>query len=230
MTGIQIIKFSLTIKSYVMTYYQFFQDRLQTQMTRLRYIGFYLVFLALLMFAISFIRENNFWWFHGSLFIGGWLTWTYGEYIVHRFWQHGKGVNKNLPSIKVHHHHHKHPNDIRITSKQRMLTGLVFLATAGLSLWLNNYFTLVSGIVFGGMYYTYMHVFLHQQWSKYLFPRLHRFHLYHHCKYPDHCHGISVIWWDLLFNTNPPEEKTIPERIRKFYYRTRSISPLKSAS
>ncbi|MCW3117201.1 MAG: fatty acid hydroxylase, partial [Chitinophagaceae bacterium] len=88
-----------------------------------------------------------------------------------------------------------------------------------LSVFLDNYFTLVDGFVTGFTCYSFMHIMLHMKWSGKLFPQLHEFHIHHHCKYPDKCFGITFTWWDHLFGTIPLKDAAITERIRAFYYK-----------
>ena len=62
-----------------------------------------------------------------------------------------------------------------------------------------------------------MHQFIHLKLAQKIFRKLVRYHIYHHCKYPNSCFGISVPWWDDLFNTVPPAPK-ITQRIIDFYF------------
>src|SRR4030095_5919480 len=150
----------------------------------------YAVFLFLLSPVIYFIikiENGNAIAFHGLLFSIGFITYTFIEYIAHRFWMHGKEEKHPGKSLERHLHHHRHPTELKITSamRNRLLLGCILLIA--LSCWLNNYFTLFAGFYSGFVYYCYMHVFLHKPWAKKVFPALQTSHIHHHCKYPNRC-------------------------------------------
>jgi len=150
-------------------------------------------------------------------FLPGLLSWTYLEYHLHRFWTHNKNANAT-EAFKRHVHHHKHPTEIKVTSAQRMILLSVSFLLFSLSVIWNNYFTILAAFVIGFSYSFFSHWILHQGWSVKIFPRLHRFHIHHHCKYPDRCFGFSTVFWDVIFKTTPPGDAIITERITRFYY------------
>jgi len=152
------------------------------------------------------------------LFFTGWFIWTFAEYVMHRFWNHDKNA-ENSPIVQKHNHHHTHPTEISISGKQRAMMLFISLALIGLSLCLNTYLMFIAGMWTGFFWFFLMHYFLHQKWSKKVFPRLVHYHVVHHCKEPDTCFGISVAWWDILFATTPKKNKEVSERILAFYYR-----------
>ncbi|HLF45591.1 MAG TPA: sterol desaturase family protein [Chitinophagaceae bacterium] len=213
-----------------MNFYQFQLNRYRNLIIQFKLVA---IFILLTLPAIAFlvwIRPDSNITFHLGLYFIGWLTWTFGEYMVHRFWQHGShGQNRHF-IITMHYHHHSHPHELKISNKTRMILCLSFLSMLSISILLNNFFSIITGLVFGFMFYACMHVILHKRWSASIFPRLHRYHIFHHCKYPNHCHGISVAWWDLLFRTTPPEDKIIAEKVKSFYYAENTLNNVKSAS
>jgi sterol desaturase/sphingolipid hydroxylase (fatty acid hydroxylase superfamily) len=144
--------------------------------------------------------------------------------MLHRFGHHQQGREKLNSSQQLHQHHHTHPTEIKVTLMQRILFFSISSASLWMSFRLNVYFSLASGFVIGITMFFFMHYILHQKWSIKIFPRLHRFHIYHHCKLPDSCHGITVPWWDILFKTIPKKNLTINEKILAFYYK-KSKSP-----
>jgi len=148
-----------------------------------------------------------------SLFLAGWFTWTFAEYILHRFWMHKPGK-----AGSYHHHHHTHPTEIKITAFHRFAMILIVMGVGVLALAVNIYFLFFDGFLFGFAAYSCMHWVLHQSWSRKLFPRLHRFHIYHHCKFPDSCYGVTLTWWDVIFGTKPPVGAKLTDRIVAFYY------------
>jgi sterol desaturase/sphingolipid hydroxylase (fatty acid hydroxylase superfamily) len=185
---------------------------------KLNILLFLVLLLSPLIFIAGAIRENYF-LFHLLLLLTGGLAWTGTEYYFHRFIMHNNDHLIGTAKVFNHTHHHTDPADIRVTTPHRivMITGsIVFIA---LSVRLNNYFTLFCGYFVGFTVFCLMHVVLHHSWSKRLFPQLHRFHIHHHCKHPDKCFGVTLTWWDHLFDTIPENEKKISNRILEFYYK-----------
>jgi len=166
----------------------------------------------------SFFATANVWAIGVELFVGGWLFWTFIEYIVHRFWMHDTPVQSAKAVADYHMVHHRQPTEMDITTLHRFLVWGLVAALLILSIYFTIYLMPLAGFVFGFTCYTNMHWVLHQSWSLKIFPRLHRFHLYHHCKYPNSCYGVTVLWWDLLFKTTPPNEPVLLKRVTDFYF------------
>jgi len=153
------------------------------------------------------------------LFGTGYLSWTFAEYFMHRFWMHTHFKNVNFKTYEMHMYHHKHPRDIKITSFQRALsiiTGVVLLIVA---IYLNNHFTLFVGFYVGFVIYTILHVILHHRWGKYILPRVQVAHIHHHGKFPDTGFSFSTILWDYMFGTMAPKGAIITEQMREFYFK-----------
>jgi hypothetical protein len=167
--------------------------------------------------ATAYFKKSSVIFFALNILIGL-LSWTYVEYHLHRFWTHNKNADPARHAYQRHLHHHKHPTEIKVTSWQRILlfSASIILIIAS-ALW-NSYFTIATGVIIGFSYSFCSHWILHQSWSAKIFPHLHRFHIHHHCKYPDRCFGFSTIFWDLIFQTGPPKDAVITERIIQFYY------------
>jgi hypothetical protein len=155
--------------------------------------------------------------FHVMLLAMGWLTWTFLEYMLHRFWQHKETEDHRHIMMNAHQNHHLHPTEIIITAWQRIYMLLMLTACGTLAVYLNNYFTYVTGLFIGMAGYMYLHQFLHTKQAGRVFKRLFRYHIYHHCKYPDTCFGISTTLWDELLGTVPPKTTTISPRVLAFY-------------
>ena len=174
-------------------------------------------FMALpVILSIVFLRHVCFIAFHSLLFMSGWCMWTFIEYILHRFWMLHKDSNSAM--AKTHHYHHTHPTEMVITNLHRALMIIFIVALVFVARYLNDYFTLFVGFACGIAGYFWMHQFLHLELGQKLFKRLVRYHIYHHCKYPNTCFGISVPWWDDLFKTVPASPK-ITQRIIDFYFK-----------
>ena len=189
-----------------------------------RYQSSYLQLKCILIFAgmmipvmafSIFIHHHSLFLFHTLVFAGGWLTWTFLEYILHRFHMHKKNAHSSL--AETHHYHHTHPTEIVISHAQRAGMILFLLIVCVIAFTLNNYFTYAAGICFGIVGYFMMHKILHRKIAQRLFKRLVKYHIYHHCKYPNNCFGISVPWWDDLFGTVPKNPR-VTQRIIDFYF------------
>jgi len=153
------------------------------------------------------------------LFFSGWITWTFIEYYNHRFRMHDNGDHSNVIGYQRHILHHAHPTDLKITGLQRILLLMGNIVLVILGAQFKNWILFPAGLYTGFVVYTLMHWFLHQKISGQLFPEVHRFHIYHHCKHPDKCFGVSITWWDHLFDTIPHEQREITPRIKAFYYK-----------
>jgi dihydroceramide fatty acyl 2-hydroxylase len=153
------------------------------------------------------------------LLVTGWLGWTFTEYFLHRFWMHNHFRNVNSKIYDMHMNHHKHPQQIKIDGTQRSILLIVGIVLFYFALIWNNYFTLFLGYYFGGTLYSLLHIMLHKPWGKYVFPKVQKAHIHHHGKYPDRGFSFSTIIWDWMFDTLPPKEENITEKMLKFYFK-----------
>ncbi len=198
----------------------------KTIVTRLKARSFseiqcYVVYLLLLcpFIPVVLILENKTgFFFHFILLFTGFITYTFFEYIAHRFWMHGKENKHPGKSLERHMNHHRHPTELKITTRVRTKLFIANIVLVAASILLNNYFTFFTGFSIGFLYYCFMHVFLHKAWAKKVFPQLQLSHIHHHCKYPDHCFSTCLTFWDNLFNTAVPKENKISDRILLFYF------------
>jgi 4-hydroxysphinganine ceramide fatty acyl 2-hydroxylase len=178
----------------------------------------YAGFIAPKFIWLGFLKESAPFLFQSILVALGFITWTFFEYILHRFWMHAKHGHAEGRNDRFNHqHHHTHPTDIRVTNSQRTI-GLIL--TVGLLLTgflLNDYFSLFSGFFTGFASYTMMHWVLHQPWAGHIFPKLQRQHIHHHLKYPNLCFGVTTTVWDSVFHTSAPKGAVIPEKTYRFY-------------
>lgn len=201
-----------------MNFYYFMQHRLkQIQLQVSGYIIFILT--TLIMLAAGVMTKKYFPWFSQAiLFINGWLSWTFIEYIAHRFWMHNKTAQKEKPTLGRHMYHHTHPTEIKITNSDRLFLLAIGILTIFIAFYLHNYFILFAGFYSGFVSYTFMHVILHRKWSKNLFPGLLQNHILHHCKFSNKCFGVTVTWWDKIFETSAPRSYQISEKVISYYF------------
>lgn len=152
------------------------------------------------------------------LFVFGWISWTFLEYIAHRFWMHYRPDVGKPRNHSNHLYHHTHPTEIKITDGHRLFLLLPGIMTMIISIYLQNYFTIFAGLYAGFLSYLFMHVMLHRKWSAVLFPRLLQNHILHHCRFPNRCFGITVTWWDSLFGTTAPNKFNISGKVKSYYF------------
>jgi sterol desaturase/sphingolipid hydroxylase (fatty acid hydroxylase superfamily) len=173
---------------------------------------------SLLFVLAKFSRPVSVTFSQVTLFILGWISWTFGEYIVHRFWMHNIPETRKPRKITNHQYHHTHPNELKIKDSHRIMLlvpGILIMLYAALQL---NYFTIFAGFYTGFMSYQFMHVILHRRWAYTVFTRLMQNHILHHCKFSNKCFGVTVTWWDLAFNTSAPNNYKVPEKIINHYF------------
>jgi sterol desaturase/sphingolipid hydroxylase (fatty acid hydroxylase superfamily) len=181
----------------------------------------YVIFIAIatIILATAVITKKILPWVSQVLlFFIGWLTWTFLEYISHRFWMHNKSAQKKKSTEGSHLYHHTHPTELKVTNTDRFLFLLTGILIIILAIILQNYFTLFAGLYVGFLSYTFMHVMLHRKWVKTFFPRLLQNHILHHCKFTNKCFGVTTIWWDRLFATSAPQNYQISEKVISYYF------------
>jgi len=142
------------------------------------------------------------------LFLGGVLTWTLAEYILHRFIFH---IVSEKPAMqrfiyKIHGVHHEYPRD-----EERLFMPpipSIFLAASffGLFYLLMGWQALAffPGFVSGYLVYGSMHYAIHAFKPPFFLKSLWRNHHLHHYKYPEKGFGVSSVLWDYVFGTMPP--------------------------
>ena len=182
-------------------------------------VYFLLLFLPLEIIAFS-TRQTDPLISYCLMLFSGWLGWTFIEYFNHCFRMHGSVNTAQAKGYERHMQHHNHPTHLKITGLQRLILlagniGLIFLC-----IYYKNGVLVFTGLYMGFVLYTLMHWFLHKKLSAKWFPGLHHFHIHHHCRHPDRCFGVTVTWWDHLFDTIPYHQREITDRIKKFYYKS----------
>jgi sterol desaturase/sphingolipid hydroxylase (fatty acid hydroxylase superfamily) len=152
------------------------------------------------------------------LFLFGWISWTFLEYIAHRFWMPFRATVGRSLDQSNHQYHYTHPTEIKITDTHRLFLLLPGIMIMIISIRLQNYFIIFGGLYAGFLTYLFMHGVLHRKWSAMLFPRLLQNHILHHCRFPNKCFGITVTWWDTLFGTAAPNKFKISEKVMSYYF------------
>ena len=149
-----------------------------------------------------------------GFFFAGFFTWTFGEYILHRFIYHKiKDASYDTGMQYVFHGiHHQYPSD----EDRIILPPIPGLAIA--SLFLGFYylimgaaaFSFAPGFLMGYLVYISIHWLIHSKPTpaKYNFWWNH--HNIHHYQQHDRAFGVSTPIWDYVFGTMPEKgRKTI---------------------
>ena len=206
-----------------MHFYYFMMKQYRHNYLQAKCIGSYvLILLPVLSFGIILCHTSPI-IFHAILFLTGWCTWTFIEYILHRFWMHDKNSSSSM--TQMHIHHHKHPTELVVTNFHRIAVVAVLALLVVIANYLDNYFTLFVGFSFGVETYFLVHRMIHLRIGQRIFKKLVRYHIYHHCKYTDTCFGVTVPWWDDIFKTIP-KEPNITQRIIDFYFNDDENKPI----
>lgn len=152
-------------------------------------------------------------------FATGWLLWTLGEYLLHRFAMHhlhGKGIMS-----REHLEHHVHSTWSFSNTHLLSWAGMLLV---GAVVWMPLFWWLATPLVgvavaagwaVGYFFYEYQHAMAHLRppsatYSRWV--RAHHFH--HHFGHPMANHGVSVPWWDHAFGTyEQPDRVRVPRRL-----------------
>ena len=134
----------------------------------------------------------------------GALTWTFLEYVMHRYLGHDRRFVKKTPFGAEHTAHHSRGNYFAPTWKKASFLALV-AAVIGVPAylvlaWPGLFYA--TGLVGSYLLYEVMHRLLHvwagvgpwARWAR-------RHHFYHHFHDPSRNHGVTTPLWDLVFGT-----------------------------
>lgn len=173
--------------------------------------------ILLSVILMGFLVEKT-WVSFAFLLSGGWLTWTFLEYVIHRFLMHELIVPGGKSDLLNHQHHHQHPHELRVKPIHRLGVLILGIGVLGLALKFQNHFTLLAGFFIGFLIYNYLHYLLHRPIGQYLLPKIQKAHILHHTRYP-HCgYSFSTILWDWLFDTLPPKDAVITEKMKENFF------------
>ena len=179
-------------------------------------IAFFLV-VAVPPITALYLLLNKHWVFQVIALVAGWFCWTFIEYFIRRFWMDKK--DKAHYHESLHFIHHTNPRVIFTSEIRRLLFAATAILFIYISIQYSTYLFLPAGIVAGFALYSYMHVWLHKPAMSRWIGRHQDFHMQHHCGKTEDCFGVTVTWWDKIFNTNRGSEKNISQKTREFYFR-----------
>jgi len=149
----------------------------------------------------------------GTLGVAGFFTWTFVEYVLHRFLFHyeGEGPVGQRIHFLIHGLHHADPVDpTRLVMPPAASifigTGLytVFRSLMG-PVWVEPFFTF---FIIGYLCYDYIHFYVHFFNPKTRFGKfLKNSHMQHHYVSPSSRWGVSSPLWDYVFGTLEDADK-----------------------
>ncbi|MGB5394281.1 MAG: sterol desaturase family protein [Lutimonas sp.] len=143
------------------------------------------------------------------------FSWTFAEYILHRFLFHWISENKYIQRFHfiMHGSHHLYPKD-----EQRLLMPPIPGLIMATMLFFIFYFIFwmiglpkltwayFPGFFLGYLLYSFLHRATHVNKPPKKFKYLWKHHSLHHYKFPDKAFGVSTTLWDRIFGTMPPEK------------------------
>lgn len=168
-----------------------------------------LIGAAMIYYYLTQISNN--WWAVVGYFFAGLFTWTFLEYILHRFLYHSArdGSYDRGFHYTFHGIHHEYPND-RNRLVLPPIPSLIIASIVFLLLYLpfgTRAFLLAPGIMTGYLIYMNIHVMVH----KYAMPSRFNFwwkhHSIHHFQQHDRAFGVSSPLWDYIFGTMPEKNR-----------------------
>lgn len=147
-------------------------------------------------------------WQIALLFVGGVLTWTLTEYLLHRFVLH---YVEERPWIQrwhnfIHGAHHDIPNDLRFVTASPFVTFPIAVVLWGVFYLLMGWswvWAFFAGFGFGYLLYEYTHYAIHKypQAPVRFLKGLWQNHYFHHYRTPEKRFGVTTTLWDRVFGT-----------------------------
>jgi sterol desaturase/sphingolipid hydroxylase (fatty acid hydroxylase superfamily) len=150
-----------------------------------------------------------------ALFILGIISWTFAEYMLHRFVFHWVNDSKIIQRFHfiMHGSHHQFPRD-----KARLLMPPVpglLMASLLFGLFYSVFYVIqipelcfgfFPGFFSGYLLYSFVHRAIHVKRPPKRFKHIWLHHNIHHYKHPDKAFGVSNTFWDKVFGTMPPKK------------------------
>jgi sterol desaturase/sphingolipid hydroxylase (fatty acid hydroxylase superfamily) len=147
-----------------------------------------------------------------ALFVGGLLTFTLAEYLMHRYlYHHEPSTEKGRKFIyTVHGVHHEFPKDKdRLAMPPLLAVVLIVILFSLFYLIMGEaVYGFLPGFILGYSLYLFVHYAVHayappKNFLKVLWVN----HGIHHYKEPDRAYGVSSPLWDVIFGTLPESKK-----------------------
>ena len=143
----------------------------------------------------------------------GFVTWTFLEYVIHRFAYHTETNSEGFLKFQhsghgIHHQHPKDPERLAMPPVPGVILASMFFALFSLALGAKA-LAFFPGFMLGYLCYITMHFYQHRIKSPKYKPwqRLWTHHKAHHYSNPYKAFGVSTRLWDWLFGTMPEKGK-----------------------
>jgi sterol desaturase/sphingolipid hydroxylase (fatty acid hydroxylase superfamily) len=155
----------------------------------------------------SGVRASYGAWGTLGLFFAGWLTWTFMEYVLHRYVFHMKAdtPEEKLRVFMAHGYHHEFPQDgMRLVAPPLMSwpIAVVYYSLCYFVLGPKFGWPFAAGTTAGYIAYDWIHYYTHHFNPKWFLGKwLRTYHLHHHFKTPNARYGVSSPLWDFVFRT-----------------------------
>ena len=186
--------------------------------------GMYVPIMGLMMYhsanALNFSTSRIL-----LLFFSGMFTWTFFEYVLHRFIFHYVAETERGRRISyvLHGNHHHYPRDrqrLFMPPVPSLIIASIFFALMYLTLNVKA-FSFFPGFILGYLMYGTMHYAIHA-WNppfKWMKPLWRNHHL-HHYKDEHKGFGVSSTLWDHVFGTmfDLKKEKEDKEKVRELMF------------
>ncbi len=173
----------------------------------------YMSVVATLLYINYYYQFVTSWKLGLILYVSGLFTWTFFEYILHRYIFHFVSDSKfgQLFHRTVHGFHHDHPRDeehLFMPPLPGIILSSFFTALFSIIFGLKT-FVFSAGFINGYLFYAAIHYSTHKfKTPKNRFLKtLWRHHYLHHYRFPDKAFGVSSPLWDRIFGTMPPMPK-----------------------
>ncbi len=173
---------------------------------------FFIYASSLLFWSVTHITLP--FWLTISMFMLGFVLFTWIEYITHRYVFHMSTVTKTREKIQylIHGVHHEFPKDKDRLAMPPLLS--VTIATVLLLIFRvilgDLAFSFLPGFLVGYVAYLSIHYMVHVfQPPKNIFKKLWVNHSIHHYKNGDHVFGVSSPLWDYIYGTLNPSNKEV---------------------
>lgn len=155
-------------------------------------------------------------WIHLLTFLLGVLTWSFLEYVIHRWLGHDARLRPNFFEVE-HTQHHAH-GDYFAPGWKKLLAAAIVLVAAGVpAVFLAGWpgLSWAAGLTAFYLFYEVLHRRAHTHRGFGAYGRwVRRHHFWHHFGDPRVNHGVTSPLWDLVFGTlRKPEVITVPAKL-----------------
>ena len=207
---------------------QLFRNQYLEMLTKTHPLVIWGIYLPLIIYFLYYSNATlgfSIWRISLTFFIGI-FSWTFFEYIMHRFIFHFIAESERSRKIVyvMHGNHHEYPRD-----RERLfmppVPSIILSSTVFLLIYAfiqKNTFMFFPGFILGYLLYGSMHYAIHA-WNppfKWLKPLWRNHHL-HHYKNDHRGFGVSTTVWDRVFGTmfNLKKEKEDKEKVQELMFK-----------